>query len=180
MRKFIVVGLAVAMVPAGIAFANSGGLKVTGGGQVITDGSGGGPGDTIAFNAQQNGPFAMQIAPAKGQLQVNGRAAGSGRPTNKFHGNVTCIRDFTDDRGDADPSNDETYVRFGGYQKLNGKQTNIPFTVDVQDNGEGAAALESDVVMFRKRNAGAQPCDDSDSANELRSASLSRGNVQQH
>jgi hypothetical protein len=182
MRKFLVAGLAFAIVPASLAFANSD-MKVTGGGQVIADGSGGGPGDTIAFNAQQIGPFAgtPSVAPAKGQLQVNQRTPGAGgKPTVKFHGNVTCIRDFVDDNGTSDTSDDEAYIRFGGYQKLKGKQTAIPFTVDAQDNGEGMAALESDMIFFRQRNEGDQPCDDSDTATSLRTSTLTRGNVQQH
>jgi hypothetical protein len=154
-------------------------MKVTGGGQVIASGSSG-AGNTIGFNAQQNGAFVSSIAPAKGQLQIVDRTAGTGQAQVKFHGGVTCIRDFTDDNGTADPSDDEVYIRFGGYQKVKGKSTTTPFTTDVQDNGEGIAAVEADVILFRKRLVGDQPCDDSDATSDWSTTTLGRGNVQQH
>ena len=65
----IVVGSAALAVPAAAVAQEEGFLKVTGGGQVIADSNGGGPGDTIAFNAQQTAPQdGMESAPAKGQL----------------------------------------------------------------------------------------------------------------
>ncbi|HEX2086502.1 MAG TPA: hypothetical protein VHF89_12525 [Solirubrobacteraceae bacterium] len=181
MRKFLVVLFAVAVVPAGVAFANSD-MKVTGGGQVIGSSQTAGPGDTIAFNAQQIGEFDMAVAPAKGQLQVIQRdPAGGGKPQVKFHGDVTCIRTFTfDNNTPADPSDDETFVRFGGNQQVRGKNTPTPFTVDVQDNGEGMAAMEADMIYFRTRGDTEDPCDDSDPATQLRNSTLARGNVQQH
>ena len=180
MRKVLVIGLAVALVPVSMAFAQSD-MKVTGGGQVLTPGQTGGPGDTIAFNAQQIGPFDTDgIAPAKGQLQVNGRSGATGKPTLKFHGEVTCIRSFTYDNGTPETSDDETYIRFGGNRKVRGKTTAEQFTVDAQDNGEGMAALESDMILFRERGATEDPCDESDPDTQLRSPELSRGNVQQH
>jgi hypothetical protein len=167
---------ALALVPAGLATAGSSGLKVTGGGQVLLDMQSGQPGDTIAFVAQQDGAFTGDTAPAKGQLQVNNRGGGA-----KFHGIVRCIRTFTfDNNTPDDTSDDETYVRFGGVQKVKGKPGTTPFTVDAQDNGEGAAATESDMIFFRTRGATEDPCDDSDPATQLRSATLARGNVQQH
>lgn len=181
-RRLAALGLAAAAVPVGLAYAESD-MKVTGGGQVLSPNQTSGPGDTIAFNAQQVGPFDTEgVAPAKGQLQVNGRDPnGGGKPTLKFHGNVTCIRSFTyDNETPADPSDDETYIRFGGNQKVRGKSGATPFTVDAQDNGEGLAALESDMIFFRTRGATEDPCDDSDPATMLRSSSLGRGNVQQH
>src|SRR3954470_20189628 len=70
LRKLMLVALTAAVVPAGIAVAQSDGLKVTGGGQVVADGQTSGPGDTIAFNAQQTAPADQNsgVAPAKGQL----------------------------------------------------------------------------------------------------------------
>lgn len=182
MRKVLVVLFALAVVPVGVAFAQSD-MKVTGGGQVIASSQTAGPGDTIAFNAQQTGPFDMEgVAPAKGQLQVIQRdPAGGGRPQVKFHGDVTCIRTFTfDNNTPADPSDDETFTRFGGLQQVRGKNTALGFTVDTQDNGEGMAAMESDMIYFRTRDDGGDPCDDSDPETQLRSSTLARGNVQQH
>jgi hypothetical protein len=173
---------AIAAVPAGLAVAGSSGLKVTGGGQVLFDDQASGPGDTIAFTAQQDGPFdADMVAPAKGQIQVVNRTAGTGQSQTKFHGTVTCIFTFTyDNETPADTTDDETYVRFGGRKTVKGKPTTIPFTTDVQDNGEGAAATESDVIFFRERGEGDDPCDESDPATSLRNFRLARGNVQQH
>lgn len=170
-------------MPVGIAFAESD-MKVTGGGQVIGSSQQGGPGDTIAFNAQQTGPFTTgqfgDTAPAKGQLQIVDRNDAGGGQGTRFHGNVTCIRDFTDDQGTADTSDDETYIRFGGVQKVGGKPGTTPFTVDAQDNGEGINALGADVIYFRTRGATDDPCDDSDPATQLRNSEMARGNVQQH
>jgi hypothetical protein len=180
LRKTLLFILALAIVPTGIAFANSD-MKVTGGGQVIGGSQTGGPGDTIAFNAQQIGPFDGDTAPAKGQLQVNQRdPMGGGTPIVKFHGNVTCIRTFVyDNETPMDSSDDETYIRFGGYQKVRGQQTTTPFTVDTQDNGEGASG-GNDMIFFRTRGDTEDPCDDSDPATQLRNSTLARGNVQQH
>ena len=173
-KKYIALfAVAAAAVPS-VALAESGGLKVTGGGQVLADGQGSGPGDNLGFVAQQTGDFVDGVAPAKGQLQVNKRADGSGRPVEKFHGTVTCIRTYTNDQGDADPSNDETFVRFGGILR-DGR----PFTTDVQDNGEGLSG-GNDTILFRARANDEDPCDNSDQSTDLRSATLARGNVQQH
>jgi hypothetical protein len=171
---------AFAAIPVGVAFAEDD-MKVTGGGQVIAGSQQGGPGDTIAFNAQQIGPFDMDTAPAKGQLQVINRTAGTGQSQVKFHGEVTCIRTFTyDNETPMDTSDDETFIRFGGFQKVRGQTSTTPFTVDAQDNGEGALAPEEDMIYFRTRGDTEDPCDDSDPATQLRSSTLARGNVQQH
>ena len=182
MRKFLVLGVALAVLPVSLAFAQSD-MKVTGGGQVLASGQTGGPGDTIAFNAQQTGPFNVDdIAPAKGQIQVQQRpTTGGGKATLKFHGDVTCIRTFTyDNETPANPNDDEVYIRFGGKRQVKGKSTQTGFTVDAQDNGEGMAALEADMIFFRERAAGDDPCDETDPSTSLRSSSLGRGNVQQH
>ena len=180
MRKVLLVVLAFALVPAAIAVAESTGLKVTGGGQVIASGqNGGGPGDTIAFNAQQTGPATTEDAPAKGQLQVIDRAAGVGQSQVRFHGDVTCIREFTDENGPG-PADDEEYVRFGGLLQERGKNITRAFVVDTQDHGEGMMASEDDVVLFRTHSDTADPCDEADSTTSLREPTLARGNVQIH
>ena len=168
MRKALLIAMAFAAVPTGVAVAQSDGLKVTGGGQVVASGQTTGPGDTIAFNAQQIDPAGSA---AKGQLQVIDRTN-----SEKFHGNVTCIREFTPSSG---PNQGQRFVRFGGFQKLQGKQTTTPFTVDVQDNGEGQTG-GNDMIFFRQRSSGDDPCDTSDQSTALRSTTLARGNVQEH
>ena len=183
MRKILLAVFAFAVVPVGVAFAGNG-MKVTGGGQVIGSSQEAGPGDTIAFNAQQDGEFDSMTgtAPAKGQLQVIQRdPAGGGQPQVKFHGDVTCIRTFVyDNETPMDTSDDETFTRFGGYEKVRGQQGATPFTVDTQDNGEGANATGSDMIYFRTRGETDDPCDDSDPVTQLRNSTLARGNVQQH
>lgn len=171
MKKHIAItALVLAAVPS-VAIAQSDGLKVTGGGQVVAGGgNGGGPGDTIAFNAQQTSPTANSNGsfPAKGQLQVVQHAPGAGAEQVKFHGTVTCIRTFTSQ------SSGETYTRFGGTLR-----DGTPFTTDTQDNGEGASG-GNDVILFRTRQSGEDPCDTSDESTQLRSPTLARGNVQEH
>ncbi len=177
MKKVLLFVLAFAIVPSSIAVAESTGLKVTGGGQVIFGDQNGGPGDTIAFNAQQIAPAPgpMEAADAKGELQVINRVAGTGLQQTRFHGDVTCIREvtFEDEQG-----NEQTYVRFGGFEKVRGKRTTTPFTVDTQDNGEGKD--NDDYILFRERPQDADPCDDEELETELRSTTLARGNVQAH
>ena len=181
MRKFLVVGLALAAVPVGIAFAQSDGLKVTGGGQSVLSEDATGPGDTIAFNAQQTSDVATgepASFPAKGQLQVIDRDDAGGGQGAKFHGIVRCIKEFTRDESDG---LNGTYVRFGGFQKVKGKQTTTAFTVDAQDNGEGVNALGADMILFRNRGTEtANPCDDEEFVSALRAPQLYRGNVQNH
>ena len=183
MRRFLVAGLVVAVVPVGLAFAGSTGLKVTGGGQVIVDAQGGGPGDTIAFTAQQTSTTPIAGGdrgfPAKGQLQVQDRQLGNGQAKVRFHGIVTCIREYTDDNNTQDTSDDQDYIRFGGNKKVGSAGTLAQFTVDAQDNGEGLSATGSDMMFFRQRNSGT-PCDTTDTATDLRTSSLARGNVQEH
>ena len=178
MRKVLLFVVAFAIVPTAVAVAESTGLKVTGGGQVVAGGgNGGGPGDTIAFNAQQTGDQGtMDAAPAKGQLQVVNRVAGTGPAMVKFHGEVTCIRTVTFNEGSPD---EQTYIRFGGFEKVRGQTTTTPFTVDTQDNGEGNNA-DDDYILFRERPQDADPCDDEELSTELRSTTLARGNVQAH
>lgn len=175
MRRIILFVLAFAVVPASVAVAESDGLKVTGGGQVIAGGSAG-PGDTIAFTAQQVGTEESPDGgfPARGELQVQNRQAGNGQLKQRFHGVVTCITEVIDDDGNR-------FVRFGGYQKVRGQTTAQAFTVDTADNGEGSGASGSDMIYFRQRDPGDQPCEeDTNPATELRTSELSRGNVQEH
>ncbi|CAA9527210.1 MAG: hypothetical protein AVDCRST_MAG91-2639 [uncultured Sphingomonadaceae bacterium] len=167
MRKALFCVLLFTLVPAGIAVASDG-LKVTGGGQVIADDQAGGPGDTIAFNAQQiEGEGSdMGSFPAKGQLQVNNRTEGV-----RFHGVVTCIREFTDDEG-------QRFVRFGGFERTRSGGTGDSFVVDTMDNGQGPEG--NDMIAFRQPADNADPCEDSQEGTQLRSTRLARGNVKEH
>ncbi len=163
----IVAGSAALAVPAAAVAQEEGFLKVTGGGQVIADDQTRGPGDTIAFNAQQTSAEQNDSGsfPAKGQLQVNNRTQGV-----RFHGVVTCIRELADQEG---------VVRFGGFQKTRDGSL-VPFTVDVTDNGEGGNASDDDMIAFRQRDDSEDPCDDQEFQTQLRSTRLARGNVQTH
>src|SRR4051794_9166900 len=168
MKKYLALAAVAAAAVPSVALAESGGLKVTGGGQVVADGSSGGPGDNLGFVAQQTGePNGDGVSTAKGQIQVNRRADGSGRPVEKYHGTVTCIREFTNGNG-------ENFIRFGGFLR-DGRA----FTTDVQDNGEGLTG-GNDMIYFRARTNNDDPCDNSDQSTDLRSMTLARGNVQEH
>ena len=172
MRKALFCVLLFTLVPAGMAVAADE-LKVTGGGQVIAEMQTTGPGDTIAFNAQQDDDTATMNGTfdAKGQLQVINRFAGGER----FHGEVTCIRDL----GMVNPGDENRTVRFGGFQRTRDGST-VPFVVDVMDNGEGQTG-GNDMIVFRRRAANEEdPCDDTDEDTELRDTRLARGNVQDH
>ena len=74
---------------------------------------------------------------------------------------------------------DNGFVRFGGFKKVNGQtDPSAPFTVDVQDNGQPNQG--QDMIVFRQRNSGDDPCDTSDQNTQLRSTTLARGNVKNH
>ncbi len=168
MRRTLLLAATFTLLGAGTAVAQEEGfLKVTGGGQVVADEQTRGPGDTIAFNAQQTSAEENESGsfPAKGQLQVNNRTEGT-----KFHGVVTCIRELADQEG---------VVRFGGFQKTRDGSL-VPFTVDVTDNGEGSKASNDDMIAFRQRDDSEDPCDDQEFQTQLRSTRLARGNVQTH
>lgn len=169
MRRAVLCVVLFALVPAGVAVASDG-LKVTGGGQVVADDQMNGPGDTIAFNAQQDEPGSgmNQTFDAKGQLQVIQRGTG----TVRFHGTVTCIREFTDDEG-------QRFVRFGGFERTRANGTGASFVVDTMDNGEGQTG-GNDMILFRSPADNADPCEDSQEGTRLRSTRLARGNVQEH
>jgi hypothetical protein len=161
-RRIILFVAALAILPAGLAVAQSG-LKVTGGGQVVAgNGDGGGPGDTIAFNAQETQE--TEQGNARGQLQVIDRNGGDnrGRDQERFHGVVTCIQDET-----PDPD----HVRFGGRERQGGNGQDQSFTVEVRDNGEGG----NDMIWFYKTD---EPCGDPDGSSV--GGNLSRGNLKVH
>ena len=136
-----------------VAEAGSPTDRATGGGQVLfsTDG---GAGNTIAFNAHGG-------ADPKGQLQRIDRSAGTGQAQVRFHGVVDCYRQVN-----------PTTAEFGGYNRDN---TADRWTAVVTDNGEGAKATNSDMIMFEDTATDACQEDDNDDDNAV---ALARGNVQ--
>lgn len=188
--------LALAIGGTGIAAADKpadagsqGGYKVTGGGQIIADASGGGAGDTVGFNAHR----LSDDGAAKGQFQYvpRGESAGTAQEaTEKFHGIVTCLISGSEaqaneqaEETDEDDSNDGVNeglmpgsARFGGYLRDNPGQF---FTVDVTDNGQGGAA-EDDAILVRLTS---EPCGDNPENEENEPEDLlklGRGNVKIH
>lgn len=154
-----VLGLAVAGI--GTATAAPDFDKVTGGGQIIDDGVTG-PGDTIAFNAQETQADGDEDA-ARGQLQFVQRA-GAGRPEDKFHGEVTCLQVM------------DNVARIGGVITSG---TRGFFRVDLMDNGQGGMAADNDMIKIARDAEDPFTCtfsdDDDDNQNDL-----ARGNVKVH
>jgi hypothetical protein len=149
------------------AFAGASQDRATGGGQVLvsTDQTTG-PGSTIAFTAQTTGEAEDDMAPpAKGQVQIVDRTAGTGQAQVKFHGTVTCL------------------MVMGNQAELGGiitkttspdQEVGDPFSLYVQDNGEGANAPDADMVVFNPTPA--NPCNDE--IDDDGKTALARGNAQ--
>ena len=133
------------------ASAGSGTDRATGGGQVLI-GTRGGAGDTIAFTAHDR-------TKNPGQVQYIDRTA-TGQT--RYHGVVECV------------------VVDGNVAQIAGQWTNQGegnFQLYVEDNGEGAKALESDVVVVEEM-AEDPTCDldpDEDTQDDF---ALARGNAQ--
>ena len=166
------VATAVASLLVGGAFQASAApavYKVTGGGQITSDGLQG-AGDTIAFTAQsadESGDL------AKGQLQYNKR---SGTPE-KFHGVVTCV--VVQQAQDDMPA----MARIEGYMRGETDTAENHFVVDVVDDGQGQDAM--DMVSLRHGYVPDGNDADSDSTCDLdddfqRNGGLGRGNVKIH
>jgi hypothetical protein len=162
LRKIITGGIGAALavsglVASGAVAAGQGGQPtawVNGGGQIIaSEQQGGGPGDTVAFNAQQYGEDG-----ARGQFQYNQRSAGSG----PIHGVVTCAA--------VDPG--ARTATFGG-EVTQGGTTGF-FRVDVTDNGTPAQG--TDVVLVTLTDDD-DPCNADQGDGE---SNLGRGNVTIH
>lgn len=148
----LVAGLFIASVQAAPAF------KVTGGGQtdVSTEG---GPGDTIAFTAQNTG----EDDAARGQVQFVDRE--DGEVVEVYHGQVTCLSAI--DAGED------------GAARLAGTFTNQgsgPFEIYVEDNGE---PNQGNDMIFIDQNDDPN-CNDDDDDDDDGVTGLARGNVQVH
>ena len=200
MKRLLVGGAVLALGIAGTGLSHAekpaeSGFKVTGGGQIIENPQGGGPGDTVGFNAQElDGDDPRSPGDnddlARGQFQYIQRGAdeGGNQPANdSFHGVVTCLisggEAVANENAETGPDSTEYdegllngMARFGGYLR---DDPDTFFTVDVSDNGQGADA-QDDAILVRITAA---PCadnpeDESNEPDEL--ARLGRGNVKIH
>ena len=141
---------AVALAIPLVATAGSGTDRATGGGQVLI-GTRGGAGDTIAFTAQDR-------ATNLGQIQYIDRTAIG---QTRYHGTVLCV----DIMGN-------TALIAGTWRN----QGDGNFNLYVEDNEQGANALESDMIFIEE--TADNPTCDFDEPDEQDQLALARGNVQ--
>lgn len=167
MKKALIV-IAVLALVAGLVVVGQAGsaYKVTGGGQfqVATTG---GPGDTIAFNAQQLGDPNDPDA-AKGQVQYVDRT--NGKVVGIFHGEVECLRVVaTGDNGAA---------RLAGVwdDPRTAPATDGTFEILADDNGE--PNQNADKIFIDRMDP--PDCVDDSTNNPDSPTGLARGNIQIH
>lgn len=189
-RKRIVVSaavLALAISGAGVSQAAkpeqagkpaSNGFKVTGGGQIISEGSQG-PGDTVGFVAQDLNDDGRE---ARGQFQFNpGGQSGDSAGTEKFHGTVTCLLSGGEaiaQEKAAGEMSDQLMLgmaRFGGFLRDDPTQS---FTVDVSDDGQGNGSNDMILVRLTGEPCADNPEDEDGEDEDL--MMLGRGNVKIH
>jgi hypothetical protein len=165
------------------------GFRVTGGGQIIADSSGGGAGDTVGFVAQElDGDDGSTDAPndaARGQFQFvpRGESTNESAPEDRFHGVVTCLvsggeaqaNEQGEDDGNVEEALASGMARFGGYLRDDPEQA---FTVDVSDDGQGNGSNDMILVRFTSQPCADNPEDEDDEAEDL--MRLGRGNVKIH
>ena len=143
-------------------------FKVTGGGQ--TDVGTSGPGDTIAFNAQQeegvdeNSGFTA----AKGQVQYIDRDGG--KIVAIYHGEVECLEAV------SGTSAEDGAAVFAG--EWTNKQTGVTdlFEIYVEDHGEPNQGNDQILIEAMEET----PCDRDDEEDDEPTAAHARGNVQVH
>jgi hypothetical protein len=148
-------GAAFAVVTATAlsAGAGSGTSRATGGGQILVPDEGG-PGDTIAFTAQNRPGETADFA--TGQVQyVDRETAGQ----TVLHGVVSCL------------VVDDNMAFISGTWRQNGEF----FQIFAEDNGEGANAAESDMIVVTDM-ADDVGCD-FDEPDDNDQLELARGNV---
>lgn len=168
-RLVIAAGAAAVVAFSAAASAETAPLLITGGGQVLVDSdpaSEPGPGDTIAFVAEQTGADDTANN-ARGSLQiVNTSEARAGqRPTIIFNGEVTCIR--APEEGD-----DGSVARCGGIRRTG--QGPAFFVVDVVDTGDENRG--TDMIELRETEE-PDPCEDTEEGTLLKGTTLARGNL---
>lgn len=187
MKRTLISGavLALAIGATGVAQADKpSGFKVTGGGQIIADGSGGGAGDTVGFNAQRITGERDDAAQGQFQYVPRGESTNASAPAEKFHGVVTCLisggeamaNEEAEEDGEYNEALTEGSARFGGHLR---DDPATFFTVDVTDNGQGGNA-EDDLILVRitAEACADNPEDEEEDAEDL--LRLGRGNVKIH
>lgn len=158
--RIALAAVAALALAAGPATAQSS-PKVTGGGQIIADSSLSGPGDTIAFQAQETTQGRQTGPGVRGEVQYVPHLSGTG----KWHGRVTCL----DISGN---------VAVLGGPKTQGDQDPEFFEIYVEDNGPPGGDQGNDMIILHETDE-APDCDpdDFDPDDEMR---LARGNVRVH
>jgi hypothetical protein len=160
-KRVLVGGAVLTLAIGGMGLAQAqqpSGYKVTGGGQIINEGASG-PGDTLAFQAQQIEGDDEDAA--RGQLQYNGR---TGDDPQKFHGLVTCLQV------------DGDFARLAGTKKSETGETGF-FRLIVHDVDNDGPQNGTEMLLFNPDadDANCDEVDDEDYENEL-----GRGNIQIH
>lgn len=130
--------------------------KATGGGQILVSSDGRGPGDTIAFTAQQR-----ENGNVVGNVNVIDRVQGAGGKGAHFKGDVTCIEAVGN------------VAKIGGFGEFrDGASTG--FILVVTDNGEGANAGNDTITLQYTDDV---TCEREDGDNDG-AVELARGNAQ--
>ncbi len=163
--KKVVVALGVLGLVAGLTFATQAdsAFKLTGGGQ--TDVGTSGPGDTIAFNAQQTGESGSP-SPAKGQVQYVDREGG--KIDAIFHGQVECLEAVT--------AGDDGAAIFSGVWTNKQTGATTDFEIYAEDNGEPNQG--NDQIMIDALDS--SPCVEDNETDDEPAADHARGNIQIH
>ena len=165
-RLGLVLTAVVALAIAAVAYAAPSAYKITGGGQILASSSsnGGGPGDTITFQAFTPDQGAQD---ATGHVNIIDRS-GTGKGVH-YRGEVECV--FLA----SDPEMGMGYAELQGTGKdQQGNET--AFRVRIDDNGQGAG--NTDMVEF-DRDAPQPDCSDNENGENF-TLFLARGNAKIH
>ena len=135
---------------------------VNGGGQIIAEGASG-PGDTLAFQAQNIGGAdgSADSDLARGQLQYNGRTDDAPQ---KFHGTIECLQVEGD------------FARLAGTKRTESGETGF-FRLIVHDVDNNGPQNGTEMLLFNP-DASDVNCDEVD--DEEYEDQLGRGNIQIH
>jgi hypothetical protein len=143
-------------------------FKVTGGGQILTDGQTTGAGSTLAFTAQQEAaPAEGVLTPAKGQVQYVDR---SGDTQIVRHGYVTCL-EAVEGQGIEGAAYIGGYWTERGNPKAPESELDI-FEIYVEDNGEPNQGNDMVAVSM----VSSPDCEEDDENDDP--TALARGNAQ--
>lgn len=159
-RTTLIAGLALTAAVGGTASAGSAVDRATGGGQILVDSSGHGPGDTITFQARNTGDGDTATGSVNVIDRVQGATTGRGQGYH-FKGTVICMQ-----------VSGKVAKLAGTGTKADGSST--AFTLLVEDNGEGAAA-DSDMIAL---NYVSSPDCDRQDGDDDGNTDLARGNAQ--